>query len=332
MQLEKESLQSGATLPLIGIISNPLSTTNSARIDSIRRVVDESANVVHFELNGIESIDEALALFARANPAVLIVNGGDGTIGAVLASILHRNPFSVIPPIAFLPGGKTNMTAADLGFKGKPEKVLRRLIQITKEGGIADRLVKKNLIEMDLGDGEPPRVGTFFGSAGVVKGIHWCRDHAYDAGMPNGLAHVMAIGKLMLSAFGIGKDKRLMVSDPMTVTIPGGGRLTGEFASVTSTTLDRLLLGMRPYSREGKGGLRFSAVEAGGGNVFRAMKGLMTGAFGKKTIVGVHTRRADEVRIDGSDPVTLDGEIYYPSPGKEIILRGNRALTFVSLK
>ncbi len=332
MQLEKSSIQSGATVPLIAIISNPLSTTNAARIEAIRRVVDESANVVHFELNGIESIDEALALFARANPAMLIVNGGDGTIGAVLASILDRSPFDVIPPIAFLPGGKTNMTAADLGFKGRPEKVLKRLIQIAKEGGIADRLVSMNLIELDLGDGKPPRVGTFFGTAGIVKGIHWCRDHAYNTGMPNGIAHVGAISKLLASAFGLSRDKRLMVSDPMTVTIKGGGRFHGEFAAVMATTLDRLLLGLRPYGKEGRGGLKFSAVEAGGGNVFRAMKGLITGGFGKKTINGVHTRRADEIRVDGIEPVTLDGEIYYPVPGKEIILRGNRALTFVSLK
>lgn len=332
MQLDKNSIKSGAVVPLVAIISNPLSTTNAARIEAVRKVVDESANVVHFELNGIETVDEALALFARANPALLVVNGGDGTIGAVLASLLDRSPFDIIPPIAFLPGGKTNMTAADLGFKGRPEKVLRRLIRITNEGELANRLTSMNLIEMDLGDGQPPRVGTFFGTAGVVKGINWCREHAYEAGMPNGLAHLVAITKLLASAFGLSKEKRLMVSDPMTVNVPGGGRMTGEFSAVMATTLDRLLLRMRPYGQEGRGGLKFSAVEAGGGNVFRAMMGLLTGKFGKKTIVGVHTRRSDEIRVDGTDPVTLDGEIYYPIPGKEIVLRGNRALTFVSLK
>lgn len=332
MQLDTNSVQSGATVPLIAIISNPLSTTNASRIDTIRKVVDESANVVHFELNGIETIDEALALFAKANPAMLIVNGGDGTIGAVLAALLYRNPFDVIPPIAFLPGGKTNMTAADLGFKGKPEKVLRRLIGLAKEGGVPDSLVRMHLIEMDLGDGKTPQVGTFFGTAGVVKGIEWCREHAYEMGLPNGLAHFVAIFKLLLSAFGIGKDKRLMVSDPMSVIVPGSARLNGEFAAVMCTTLDRLLLRMRPYGQEGKGGLKFSAIEAGGGNVFRAIKGLLNTTFGKKFIQGTHTRRSDEVRIGGTDPVTLDGEIYYPVPGKEIVLKGNRSLTFVSLK
>lgn len=332
MQLDRQTIKSAASVPLVAIISNPLSTTNATRIETIREIVDESANVVHFEINGMETVDEALQLFARANPALLIINGGDGTIGAVLASLLNNNPFAVIPPVALLPGGKTNMTAADLGFRGKPEKVLRKLIRIANEGGIVDRLTTRNLIEMDLGDGAPSRVGFFFGTAGVVKGINWCRENAYEKGLPNGLAHIASITKLISSAFGLSRDKRLMVSDPMTVTIPGGGRMTGEFSAVVITTLDRLLLGLRPYGKEGRGGLGFSAVEAGAGNVFRALKGLLTGAYGKRTITGVHSRKSDEIRIDGSDPVTLDGEIYNPVSGKEIVLKGNRALTFVSLK
>ncbi len=332
VNVDRENITAGAMVPLVAIISNPKSTTNAARIDAVRKVVDESPNVVHYELDGIDSIADALQLFARANPALLVVNGGDGTIGAVLADLLHRNPFSVTPPIAYLPGGKTNMTAADLGFKGRPEKVLKKLISLTNAGMLPERLTRKHLIEMDLGDGKPLRVGTFFGTAGVVKGIEWCRENAYNAGLPNGLAHVVAIGTLILSAFGIGKDKTLMVSDPMTITVPGSGRMVGQFAAVMTTTLDRLLLRMKPYGKEGNGGLRFSAVESGGGKVFRAIRGLLTGAYGKKTIDGVHTRRANEIRVEGSDPVTLDGEIYYPVPGKPITLKGDRTLTFVSLR
>ncbi|WP_417450816.1 diacylglycerol/lipid kinase family protein [Kordiimonas sp.] len=332
MNVDRENIVSGTVVPLVAIISNPKSTTNASRIDAVRKVVDESPNVVHYELDGIDSIPDALQLFARANPAILVVNGGDGTIGAVLAALLHNNPFSVTPPIAYLPGGKTNMTAADLGFKGQPEKVLKKLISLTNGGKLPERLTRKHLIEMDIGDGKPVRVGMFFGTAGVVKGIEWCREHAYNAGLPNGLAHSVAIIKLILSAFGIGRDKTLMVSDPMTITVPGSGRMVGQFSAVMTTTLDRLLLRLRPYGQEGRGGLRFSAVEAGGKNVFAAVRGLISGSYGKKTIDGVHTRRSNEIRVEGSDPVTLDGEIYYPVPGKPIILKGDRTLTFVSLR
>jgi len=331
MQLENNNVHSGAQVPLVAIISNPLSTTNAGGMDAIREIVNQSANVVHFELNGIETVDEALELFARANPSMLIINGGDGTIGAVLASILYKKPFSIVPPIAFLPGGKTNMTAADLGSKGKPIKVLKRLLKMAREGRICESMQSRNLIEMDIGDGELPRVGTFFGTAGVVKGIFWCRENAYSMGLPNTVAHIVSTFKLLTAALGIGKSKDLLVSDPMSINVPGHGRMAGQYSAVLTTTLDRLLLGVRPYSSEGSGGLRFAAVEAGGKNFIRAVKGLFTGAFGDKTIVGTHVRKSDEVRVEGTDPVTLDGEIYHPIAGKPVILRGDKALSFVAL-
>jgi Diacylglycerol kinase catalytic domain len=331
MQLETSNLKSGAQVPLVAIISNPLSTANAGSMDAIRSVIEQSANVVHFELNGIETVDEALALFARANPVMLIINGGDGTIGAVLASILYKKHFSVVPPIAFLPGGKTNMTAADLGSKGRPIKILNKLLKLAQEGRVAESLSARHLIEMDLGDGQLPRVGTFFGTAGIVKGIFWCREHAYSMGLPNSLAHLVSSFKLVTAALGIGASKTLLISDPMSINLPGQGRMAGQYSAVITTTLDRLILGIKPYSSEGSGGLRFSAVEAGGGNFIRAITGLLMGSFGKKSISGTHVRKGDEVRIEGSEPVTLDGEIYYPIAGKPVILRGDKALSFVAL-
>jgi len=334
MLLDKAKIQDGVAIPLVAVLSNPLSATNAGGMDEIRRVVNESPNVVHFELNGIETMDEAMELFGRANPALLIINGGDGTLGAAFASILYNKPFQEIPPIAILPGGKTNMTAADLGAKGKPIKVLRKLLKLANGGGVPDRLTKRHVIEMDLGDGQRPRVGTFFGTAGIIKGIFWCREYAYSAGIPNTLAHIFSAVKLVSSALGIGRDKTLMVSDPMSIFVPGSCRIAGQYASVVSTTLNSLLLGVKPYAYKnaGTGGIRFSAVEAGPANVLRALKGFITGSFGDKYLPGIHVRRTNEVRIEGTDPVTLDGEVYHPVAGKPVTLKGDKSLTFVSLK
>ncbi len=332
MQVQTHKINSGATVPLVVMISNPLSTTNAKNMDEIRAIVKASANVVHYELDGIASLGDAMELFSRANPAMLIINGGDGTIGAALASLLYQNPFSVIPPIAFLPGGKTNMTAADLGFKGSPAKVLKKLLKLAQAGAIPDLLISRNLIEMDLGDGAEPKVGTFFGTAGIVRGIFWCRENAYAKGLPNSIAHIWSAYKLVTSALGLSRSKGLMISDPMSITVPGSARMSGRYSIVMSTTLDRLLFGAKPYGREGKGGLRFSAFEAGPGTLVRAFVGLVTKRFGNASIDGLHVRKSDEVRIEGTDPVTLDGEIYQPIPGKPVTLKGNRSLTFISLK
>lgn len=332
MQVQTHNINSGATVPLVVMISNPLSTTNAKNMDDIRAMVKTSANVVHYELDGIDSLGAAMELFSRANPALLIINGGDGTIGAALASLLYQNPFTVIPPIAFLPGGKTNMTAADLGFNGSPVKVLKKLLKLAQAGAIPELLTSRSLIEMDLGDGAEPKVGTFFGTAGIVRGIFWCRENAYTKGLPNSIAHIWSAYKLITSALGLSRTKGLMISDPMSITVPGSARMSGRYSIVMSTTLDTLLFGAKPYGRDGKGGLRFSALEAGPGTLVRAVIGLITRRFGNASIEGLHVRKSDEVRIEGTDPVTLDGEIYQPTPGRPVTLKGNRSLTFINLK
>lgn len=332
MQMNPDSTVSGAVVPLVVMISNPLSTTNAKNLDAIRATVRNSANVVHYELDGIETIHDAFALFAKANPSMLIINGGDGTIGAALAALLQNNPFSIIPPIAFLPGGKTNMTAADLGFKGNPVRVLKKLLALAKAGQVSDHLTMRNLIELDLGDGSPVKVGTFFGTAGIVRGIFWCRENAYSLGLPNSVAHIWSAFKLITAAFGLSRDKGLMVSNPMDINVPGSARIKGRYSVVLSTTLNSLILGLKPFGREGMGGLKFAAIEAGGKTFFRAFVGLITGRFGRKGIDGVHVRTSNIVRIEGDDPITLDGEIYHPQKGVPVTLRGDRSLTFVSLK
>lgn len=332
MQVDAQSVVSGASVPLVVMISNPLSTTNARSLDEIRAIVNASANVVHYELDGIETLKDAMELFARANPAMLIINGGDGTIGAALASLLYDNPFNVIPPIAFLPGGKTNMTAADLGFKGKPAKVLKKLLKLAQSGELPEALTKRHLIEMDIGDGSRPKVGTFFGTAGIVRGIFWCRENAYAKGLPNSVAHIWSAYKLITSALGLSRTKGLMISDPMSITVPGSARIQGRYSVVMTTTLNRLLFGFKPYGKGGKGGLRFSAMEAGPATLIRSFMGLLTGRYGNSSIEGLHVRTSNEVRVEGTDPVTLDGEIYQPTPGKPVVLKGNRALAFVSFR
>ena len=46
--------------------------------------------------------------------SLLVLAGGDGTLQRTLTEALEHTPASALPPIAVLPAGRTNMTAADL--------------------------------------------------------------------------------------------------------------------------------------------------------------------------------------------------------------------------
>ena len=62
---------------------------------------------------------------------VLAINGGDGTVAAILGALLESKPFVTPPLIALLPGGTANMSAGDVGLRGSLNKAVR-----TSAGGV----------------------------------------------------------------------------------------------------------------------------------------------------------------------------------------------------
>lgn len=333
MELGHSKESDAQPVPLVAVVTNPKSSTMLRRIDKVRAWVERSFGVVHYELETIDDVHDAVEFFAHAKPAVIVINGGDGTVGAFIASLFYSGLMENPPPIAIVPGGKTNMTGADLGAKGRPEVMLEKILQLVRSPDFERHLSERNLIELDMQDGHLPYVGTFFGTAGIVRGIHWTRENAHKPGRPVWVSHIITLFTLLAAGLGLSRKNRdLLTSEHMDIYVKNGGRMSGKYASVLATTLDELVLGLRPYGKEGTGSLKFSAIQPGAGNLFRAVKGLITGAFGKKGITGVQVRRSDRIVIKGTDPVTLDGEIFFPTPGKDITMVGIRKLTFVSFK
>lgn len=319
--------------PQVCVLSNPTSTGNLARFDRLRRILEKSSHAMHFELSSIDDIPEALRLFAKVNPVMLIINGGDGTIQATLSSIVNDKPFDEVPPVAVLPSGKTNMIAADLGSGGRPARVLKKLLAVAGNGTLSSRQTRRYLIEMDLGDGHPLRYGMFFGGGGIVNGIRYCRARIYPMNLPNFISHILAVVVLGASSLtGARKKTAAMYTESMKIVMPRGGIIEGRLFAVLATTLDRLLLGTRPFGRDGTGTLKFSAIDMRPRGIFNALRGILTGSYGRKSLAGINVRRLNEIRITGNNPVTLDGELYEVPVGQTVILRGNYALDFVSLR
>ena len=80
----------------------------------------------------------------------------------------------IIPPIAILPSGKTNMIALDLGAKKRPDIVLDKLIKLAQTSEMEEKIVKRTLLGMELVALNQTYFGMFFGGAGVVNGIKPC--------------------------------------------------------------------------------------------------------------------------------------------------------------
>ncbi|MDA5193648.1 diacylglycerol kinase family protein [Govanella unica] len=317
---------------LVGVLSNPRSTRNQSGLDRVRDVVEDFDGVFHFEIDSISDISLALRRFAEQGVDVIAINGGDGTIQAVFSCLLRERPFTVMPPIAVLPAGKTNMIAEDLGaMSAKPHVYLRRLLELCRDERLATRIVRRSILRIEGIPGAPDLNGMFVGTAGIVRGIEFCRQIIYPLGLPNLLSHPLTVGLLFFgSMFGGLFGRSPLATEPIAAKFGTVEHEPQQYFVITATTLDRLILGLRPFGDTGQGSIKLLAVPQRTSTITKAFLRTFNGTLGRKPIKDVTTIRTDEVRLKLNCPITVDGELFDVPPDTEIRISGNEALHFVN--
>jgi Diacylglycerol kinase catalytic domain len=318
----------------VALISNPHSTRNGRLLPEIRKFVAATPHVFHVELHDVSEIPDALRLIARVSPKVLVINGGDGTVQAVLTSLYHEKAFGAVPPpVAVLPNGKTNLIAADLGVSGSPMRVLERIVELAEKNEIVKHTVMRPMIALEDGRRRLPVMGMFLGGAGLKNSILFCRHKIYPLGLPNAVSHLLTYFAFAWSILIGGGSKYAPVNtDMMRITTRKSGSIDGKFTVLMVTTLDHILMGMQPVANDFKGGLKLLCMEEKRRTVFRALGTMIFSKLGRMPIKGVHMRNTDEIRLDGANTsVILDGELFVAAPGRPMILRTTEPQKFISL-
>ena len=319
--------------PRIALLSNPKSTGNLAQLPRIRAFCAQHTDIFHYEVEDADQIGEAMRTIARINPTVLAINGGDGTVQAALTELHNGGHFgTATPPVAVLPSGKTNLIALDLGAQGDPVEALERLLVIAR-ADLAPFIVAREMISLSGGEGGvTPVIGMFLGGAGLADVMLYCRERIYPLGLPNSVSHfITAVAVVLRQVFGLRASFLPPEPAQLSVSVRREGAITGRFAFLLVTTLEKLLLSGEVGSH-GNGPLKFVAVEQKPASLIRAFGASLVGRLGRTKMDGVHVEEADEIEIEG-DPshVILDGETFRTGVGKPIFLRPAQPLSFVRI-
>ncbi len=332
---EAARAERGVRRPRIALLSNPKSTGNLAQLPRIREYCADHPDVFHYEVEQASQIGEAMKVIARVRPKVLAINGGDGTVQAALTELHNGGHFGdQPPPVAVLPSGKTNLIALDLGARGDPIETLERLIALARTDDLAPYTVDRELIALRSGEDQGrPVIGMFMGGAGLADTMLYCREKIYPLGLPNTIAHAIAaaatIAKLLLRV-----KANFLPPDPspLRVSVPEqDDRLSGRFALLAVTTLDKLLLST-DLGGSRTGSLKLLAIDERRTSLFGFVVSHLSGNVGRKPVRGVHFEEAEEITIhsDSSD-VILDGETFRATRGRPINLKPAPPLSFVKL-
>ena len=152
--------------PKIGVLINPLSGGNLNGLTAIRRVISDHPRVLHADARTPVEMLNVLMQFAQQDVNLLAVNGGDGTVQAVLTHLFQQQPFERLPLLAVLQSGTTSMTARDVGFSGSRVKSLIKLFRWVNQGIGQPQIIRRPVLQVQA-PGHPARCGMFFGTAGI---------------------------------------------------------------------------------------------------------------------------------------------------------------------
>jgi hypothetical protein len=275
--------------------------------EALRQIASAVPGGLYREGGGPDAIARAVRDFGEAGADALVILGGDGTVQAVLSALAGGG---WCPPLALVPCGTTNMTALDLGVKEGPVEVLQRLAAALRRNAPLE-LRTRAALDLAAGDGTR-RCGMFFGAGLVAAGVRYFTRRLRRPGRTgearSGIALLRYLGGLLVGR--AGPPTRVRIREE------GSAILEGEFSVILASTLDRLLLGLRPYWGREEAPVHFTAVRAAPRQIWRRLPGVLCGRGVPPHAAGnYHSRNLHclELWMDGE--YVLDGEIYPASAG-----------------
>ena len=255
---------------------------------------------------------------------LLIVQGGDGTLQRVMTDLLTKVPMRALPPVAVLPAGRTNMSAADINRHRRfPDCIatLRRLLDRASAPrhrpsapvgrgrpgafhpplGNAPCAAAAGLPPLEsrpmvqVAGSEGVRLAWFFGIGALCSGIEY-----WNAGRTGGrlAANLRTAWSGMREFRRQGRRQRVLLN--------GEPRIL--FAMI-ATTLNRLLFGSRPFWNAGSG-LHNTWVFVEAQGLLRRSLSLLRGDPALDALPGYQSGDVAELEFDLNGPYTLDGELF----------------------
>ena len=310
----------------LALLSNAMSRSNRGgrwREHPLAQV----QGVTHALTHSLDDLPAALDTLLASRPDVLAVNGGDGTVQTLLTACVRRGVLEQLPPLAVLAGGTTNMNARDLSGPLGWRRAERALVALLARPPATWPLVRRPVVQVEAGDGSL-YAGLFFGLGNLVRGVEfWQRALRENPG-----AGDWGVGAAVTrTALGIvRREPPFGAPTRVQLHVDGVALAQTETSALMVTTLERLVLGMRPYWGNTTGPLVCTWMDARPRQFLLRLPFLLWGQGGRVADGnGYHSARAAALVIELHEPWLLDGEVVR-APGP-LTISATRPLRFVDL-
>ena len=297
-------------------MSNPLSGGNTrGRLSAIRGYLQDYPDVPHREVRTAEEVQATLDEFARRELNLVVVNSGDGTVQAALTALFTHGSSRPLPLLALLCGGTTNMTHQDLGLPGPRLGALRRLMSWAYHGQGEALIRRRTILKVQSPSRPQPLYGFFFGAACIFKGIQFFHSKVHRMGLSGDPAHLVILARFLWAL--ARRDDALVAPVPAGIRLDRSGTDSKDYLLLLVTTLERLILGLRPFWNRGGGPLQLTAVSARPRSLLRALPALIHGRGNACATAenGYLSCGAREIQLDMDGGFAIDGELFASEMG-----------------
>ena len=321
----------------VGLIINPKSGKKSGYgLELAKLLADQNADKKGVEVKVIErfeTLPDMMDDFAARKIETLFISSGDGTVQAIQSDIAERKKFAKQPRLCLLPHGTTNMTAADLGFGIKNLSEQADFI-IAAGGGAqpSDVRTRPTVRVVNPADGIV-RHGMFLGSGAAWQGTVFCQTDVHKTGLKGDWATFATLATALAKAAFLPSNPNDLsrIDRPYEMTISAGGEVkaSGEQLMFLLSTLQKLILGVRPFWGGASGPMRTTIIPYPHPNPFRWTLPLMRGEEDRRVPEGCLSFCADQVLVDTKCPFVIDGEFFDPPEDEPLRIETGPDFTYV---
>jgi hypothetical protein len=314
----------------IGLIINPRSGRRSGKGLRLHQLLSGKAGICVRVIEDFGSLPTILREFSAGGVRALVISSGDGTIQAIQTELAERNPFPVLPPLLLVPHGTSNMTAADLGLGiSNPDAVAALLCS---DSGLEtlDRKQRPTLRAANLGAGGP-RHGMFLGAGSIYDGTRFCQEKVYRTGTRGNLAIAFtlaaAVGNALLHT---GNSSGAALARPYRFRIDAGRQpiVDGDHLLFLATTLDRLVLGIRPFWGGKSAPIRATLIPYPVPNLMRWLWPAMYGPEDRQMPPGSLSMSVHALEVWSASGFVIDGE-FFDAPSGALHIETGRDFTYL---
>ncbi len=277
------------------------------------------------ETETVEEIDGAVERLAGCGAGLICLNGGDGTVQRALTRLinLYGEGDPRMPLLFPLRGGTLNVLADNLGLKGRPDQLARRVMGIV-DG--SDQLPWTTIptlrLQIELEGRSEREYGFFFGNGALYR-----FDQVYYRETRGGSLAAAALFAKCAAAGALRRTRYSSVfgTTPMRVTVDGFRMPGDSFTIVLAVAFKKVVLTFNPF-REGDGGDFYTlATSLPFSRMITRLDRLLwiRGDEPPYPREVYWNSKSSEVIIEAREGYTLDGEVFFlDEPYRLTITRG----------